>query len=311
MASRAIKKVTVVGASGTIGAPIVKALLANEAFNVSAISRPDSSATFPSGVEVRKADYTSHAALVEALKGQDAVICGLNDNAFGIQYNIIEAAIEAGVIRFIPSEWGSIDIKAPVPELEESVAERFKIIEFLDQKARDAKANGTVFHWTAVNNGVFFDWSLHAAFLDITLPPTKTATLWDQGVNTFSAANLSTVASVVISILTTAERETRDRLVYIEEFATSQAEVLSALEKLSGEKWTVEHTTAQEQLAAAKKEFGEGEFWAAWHRWAKTGLFSGEPGTHFDQAKLDNELLGVKKGSLEDSVAKILKGETI
>ncbi|KAH8588342.1 hypothetical protein B0O99DRAFT_639549 [Bisporella sp. PMI_857] len=311
MASWTIKNVTVVGANSTIGAPIVEALLANGAFNVSALSRSDSSAKFPSGVEVKKADYTSHNSLVEALKGQDAVICSLNDKILSIQYKIIEAAIEAGVIRFIPSEWGQIDVKPPVPELEEDFQERLKIIDFLDQKALNTKNKERVFHWTAVNNGIFFDWSLQAAFLDITLSPTNTASIWSQGVHTFSVTNLSTVVSAVISILTTAESDTRDRLVYIESFATSQAEVLSALEKVSGEKWAVKHTTVEEQLTAAKKELSEANYWGAWHRWIKSSLFSGKPGARFDPAKLDNELLGLKKENLEDSVAKILKGERI
>ncbi len=75
-----------------------------------------------------------------------------------MQVQLIEAAVEAGVKRFIPSEWGSIDIPAPVPEMEEAMAGRWAVIDFLKQKAKEAEAEGKDFHWTAVNCGIFFDW---------------------------------------------------------------------------------------------------------------------------------------------------------
>lgn len=136
----------------------MSALLANKTFNVTIVSRKESIATFPYGVDVKKVDLSSQQDLVEAFKDQDAIICTLNDAAVSAQTGLIEAAVEAGVKRFIPSEWANIDLKASVPELEEGITRRLSIIELLDQKAKDAAVTGKVFHWTAVNCGVFFDW---------------------------------------------------------------------------------------------------------------------------------------------------------
>jgi hypothetical protein len=107
---------------------------------------------------VKKVDFISHSALVEALTGQDALICTLNDDASGIQVQLIEAAVEAGVKRFIPNEWGGSEMIAPVPELEALMAAKRAIIDLLKQKAAEAAAAGKVFHWTGVDDGVFFDW---------------------------------------------------------------------------------------------------------------------------------------------------------
>ena len=141
-----------------MGVPIVEALLTNKTFKVTILSRLESTATFPSGIEVKKVDFTSQHALVRALESQHAVICILNDLAGGVQFQLIEAAVEAGVKRFIPSEWGSSDIVASVPELENSFEERSKIIELLERKAKEATVAGKEFHWSAVNCGVFMDW---------------------------------------------------------------------------------------------------------------------------------------------------------
>ncbi len=74
--------------------------------NLAAVIRETSSANFPMGIRVIKSafDVTS---LTQALKGQDAVISMLPITALDQQGPLIEAAIAAGVKRFIPSEYGS------------------------------------------------------------------------------------------------------------------------------------------------------------------------------------------------------------
>lgn len=59
-------------------------------------------------VKVVKVDFGNHQALVDALKGQDAVVLTLGDlpNLFKNSKIIIDAAIEAGVKRVLPSEYG-------------------------------------------------------------------------------------------------------------------------------------------------------------------------------------------------------------
>jgi hypothetical protein len=58
-----------------------------------------------SSVNVIKTDYTK-PSLVNALKGQDAVVSFLGFAGIAKQPELLEAAEEAGVKRFIPSEFG-------------------------------------------------------------------------------------------------------------------------------------------------------------------------------------------------------------
>ncbi len=156
-----------------------------------------------------------------------------------------------------------------------------------------------------------FQRSLHAVFLDISLPPAKTATIWDNGTNSFPASNLSTVAAGVVAILSISELQTRDRFVYIESFTTSQCEIVSALEKITGEKWAIEKTTTEKQFAIAQETLQKDYFLGAYYRWIRGGLFSGNDGCHFAKEKFDNELLGLPKENLQDVIERILKGENV
>lgn len=63
-------------ATGNIGSAIVKALLNSNQFNVTALTRSESTskAAFPDNVYICTVDYSNHSTLVDALKGQDAVV---------------------------------------------------------------------------------------------------------------------------------------------------------------------------------------------------------------------------------------------
>ena len=71
------------------------------------LARPTSTVQVPEGVKLVKVDYTSHSLLVEALRGNDVVILCFGDlgNLVKTTTAFVDAAIEAGVKRIIPSEW--------------------------------------------------------------------------------------------------------------------------------------------------------------------------------------------------------------
>jgi hypothetical protein len=101
---------------------------------------------------------TSHDSLVEALKGQDAVINTLNDAVAEQAAVLVEAAFDAGIKRFVPNEWASHDMIVPGTLLEEGYEGKRAIVTLLNQKVKEAQAAGREFHWTGLNTGIFFDW---------------------------------------------------------------------------------------------------------------------------------------------------------
>ena len=82
-------------------------MLESGIFNVTAISREQSSASFPSKVTVKKGDYGSSDFLEEALRGQDVLIITLSVmTGPDVQSNLIRAATKVGVPWILPNEYG-------------------------------------------------------------------------------------------------------------------------------------------------------------------------------------------------------------
>lgn len=155
----AINTVAVVGASGNVGRPVVAALL-EAGFTVTAITRPGSTSTFPSTISVRRADPTSVAELTAALSGIDAVVsASATEVIVGARQDpLIDAAVAAGVKRFIPSEFGhNLERFEKFPEgktLREMLGGKVTTKKYLEQKARENEG----FTWTGLGTSALFDW---------------------------------------------------------------------------------------------------------------------------------------------------------
>lgn len=138
-------------ASGSIGKIILHSLLANPEFAVTVLSRKDSEVSFPSGVTVRKSDFSSDD-LLNAFTGQDVVISAVGAAGFGEQEKLVDAAVAAGVQRFLPSEFSTSSQDGAVQKLLPIFAIKSKLIEHL--KAKES----ATFSWTGVATSGLFDW---------------------------------------------------------------------------------------------------------------------------------------------------------
>jgi uncharacterized protein YbjT (DUF2867 family) len=251
-----VANVAVVGASGNLGTKIINAFLNSGDFNVTAISRESSNATFPHGVKVIKTDLSSQDALTKAFEGQDAVVLSITPAQLGEQKHYIDAAVTAGVKRFIPADFGS-DISDPkVVEAVPFYKPKAEIQAYLESKASDT------FSWTTIANGVFFDWGLNTGFLGFDLK-NKTARIFDYGDAPFSTSTLSLVGETVVKVLSAEFLEdTKNKVVYVESRTVTQNEILAGLQKLTGKdtKWKVEkiETKKVSEDSWAKIKAGEG-----------------------------------------------------
>jgi hypothetical protein len=130
----------------------LSALIALSKFKISVLSRLESKSTFPTDITVFKSDYTAKS-LVEAFQGQDAVICALGHDAWRGMINIVDAAVTAGVKRFIPSEFGSNTLNKKIVELFGATKEaKVKVLNHL----KEQESKGLT--WTGIATGPFFDW---------------------------------------------------------------------------------------------------------------------------------------------------------
>ncbi|KAJ9194572.1 hypothetical protein DTO164E3_7239 [Paecilomyces variotii] len=108
----AFKTVALFGANGQIGSCILRALLhcSKQSFNVIGFVAPGMASKLPQApnLKVRELDVTNikKDELAAALKGVDVVVSALNGKALESQVDIQNAAVDAGVERFYPSEYG-------------------------------------------------------------------------------------------------------------------------------------------------------------------------------------------------------------
>lgn len=129
----------------------MKALL-DAKFTVTVITRKISSGNFPSGVRVQKTDFTSPESLAEAFKNQDAVVdAGPGQTE---QHSLIDAAVKAGVKRWIPSEFGVNTRLLGDSEIGQILSPKIKTVDYLKTVA----AVNPSFTWTGLSTGWFFDW---------------------------------------------------------------------------------------------------------------------------------------------------------
>jgi uncharacterized protein YbjT (DUF2867 family) len=246
MSTRPFKKVVVVGGSGAAGAPIVQALLEAKKFEVSVLSRLTSQSTFPVGVNVIKSDYI-HDKLVDALKGQDAVISTIATFSVEQQNLLIDASIEAGVRRFLPSEYGVDTSDQSIGELVPPLGAKNETVTYLKAKETSGLS------WTALIVGAFFDWVFETPGVLGWNLPEKSVTLFDGGDIEFEATNLAQIARSVVAILENPE-ETENQYVYVNSFTTTQNKTLKAFEELSGEKFKVTHAKMEDYSKAAQEK---------------------------------------------------------
>jgi uncharacterized protein YbjT (DUF2867 family) len=106
----AFTTIALFGASGQIGDRILNALVSNKRkdFKVVAFVPPGSESQIKSSVTTKTFDLNdlTREKLAQDLQGVDAVVSALNGPALEAQAIIQDAAADAGVQRFYPSEYG-------------------------------------------------------------------------------------------------------------------------------------------------------------------------------------------------------------
>lgn len=134
----------------------------------------------------------------------------------------------------------------------------------------------------------------------------KIATIWDGGNKRFTLTNEKDLGTAIASVLKKPE-ETANKYLFISSIETTQNEILAALEETTGVKWTVNATTTNVQVDAARQKLGAGDFSGAFTLVRATS-YSNIPGLKSNYAKdevLSNDLLELKPGSVTETVKRV------
>jgi nucleoside-diphosphate-sugar epimerase len=130
--------VALAGATGDLGGRVALALRGERA-EVRALVRPTSGATAVArlkamGCEIVPVDFDDVAALTRAVEGADILIStvsGVRDVIVDLQGRLLEAAVAAGVPRFMPSDF-AVDFRGHRPGTNRNLDLRREFMERLD-----------------------------------------------------------------------------------------------------------------------------------------------------------------------------------
>ncbi|KAI0151595.1 NAD(P)-binding protein [Xylariaceae sp. FL1272] len=296
-ASKTIRNIALVGATGTIGAPILTALLA-VGHNVTVLTRPSSTASFLSAVTTHKGDYYDETFAFEALQGQDVLILALSYNAYDAQIPLIKAAAKAGVSYIVPCEFGS-DPTHPTLNTEISLmsmkAPFRKLIEDLG-----------VSSWIGVVNNPWVEFSIRLGLYGIDLK-SKTARFFDEGTTKANFATLTRVGESLAAIFALPEADLakyKNEWVFFSSFYVSQRDFFESAMRATGtteKDWTISSVPSDEVIAESKKQ--QGEFAGAMALFAV--VFKDGYGGDYNSKVIDYEALGLEPEDLDTLMKKL------
>lgn len=132
---------------------------------------------------------------------------------------------------------------------------------------------------------------------------TKTANMPDGGIHPFSSTTLVTVGKALVAALSDNEK-VKNRFVHIADGVVTQQDLLRAIEKDTGEKWTRKSFSVAEEYKDAKEAIKGGtlgikEFYGT----LRAAFFSGMT----VWKELDNEVLGIMEEDRVDLLGEILR----
>lgn len=280
--------------------------LAKAGFKTTVLTRSAALVTdLPPGVDVKEADYNSKESLIQALKGQDALVSTVAMSAIENQKLMIDAAIEAGVKHFIPAEYtiATRDPKAQWIPIYSSVLD---IEHYLMDREKQMD-------WTVVQCGALIEFSLDYPFvLDF---DNATATLWDGGENPLSICTCAIVGKAIASLLKLPEK-VQDHVVRVHGGLLTQRQALQMARKYSDREWTVIDRDAEPEILKNMDAIKQGLSGDALLLAFMTIMAAATFGNgHFEAryTKPDNAWLGIDsmpEGEIEEGIRKrIVEGK--
>jgi uncharacterized protein YbjT (DUF2867 family) len=304
MSSQQGRKIAMLGATGTIGSPTLAALLKTKIHTITAISRTESNAEFPSGVNVKKGDYKDRDFLVSALRGQDVLIMQLNmtPEAMEAQVPLIEAAAEAGVCWVLPTEFGS--------DIESQLAMDFPMIGMKKKYRTLIEEKGM--SWVAIVNNPWFDWSMKLGMWSVNIQK-KQATLYNVRDTRFNTTTLGQVGRGVAALLSLPDDKLnsfKNRPLYLRSFLIYQREILDSAIRTTSTKesdWDIKTQEPEEAIKASREAVASGDPMAFVGEFYTAHMQEGRGGDYDEKAAKDAEVLGLEEESLDEVMAAIVE----
>lgn len=219
---------------------------------------------------------------------------------FDAQKPVIDAAVENGVPRFVPSEYGHDTQNKLLQERLPPYKERARAIEYLQQLSDKgeiewvAVATGTVLDRGILNGNLGFDVKWQSAALagndNVRFPGSSTP--WD--------------GKVMAAVIKHWDK-VKDQYLYVAGLTVNAREILKSLEKARGKEFAVGRGDVKEHVSEAHKRFKQGFPDAAMYLLERSVLYDEDLANTEPFEKHDaKEKLGLEAEKLEDIIKAVM-----
>lgn len=275
-----------------IATSILDALVQNDV-EIHQVLSKHSTLSAPKSVIIHRSDFSVNS-LREVFQNAapDLLISTFAGGSYEIQRTIIDAAVAAGVCRFIPADFGNDTLNQAIRERLPPSRERAQVIAYL----RDLSSGGHL-EWSAVATGCLLDHGLKSGSLGFDIQ-WQSATLHGSGSERFAASSVAWIGQVILSVIQHWD-EVRNQYLYAAGFTTTANEILQCLEWTTGQQWEAGRGDVEDCVHEAERRIDRG--------FPDAGMFLMERSILYDE-KLDAVRPFVEK----DAKARLgLKGEQV
>jgi uncharacterized protein YbjT (DUF2867 family) len=292
------QSVLIIGATGNIGGPIAEALFRHKSSfsnlavftTETSLNNTDKKKNFDKlteqGFKIVVGDLNNKQSLINAFKGYDVVLSTLAAENIEKQIDVIDAAVEAGVKRFYPSEFATETFSSYYKSLS-ALQGKVKVREHLEQVVKKHPN----FTYTLFNNGLFAE-LVYTPLVDFDVRNHTVTVIGD--INTkFSTTTIKDIAEFFVASLLDPSVG-RNGSISVQGDQITWRESIDIIEKLQGVKYEVK-TISEEESKRQEEEFlKEGKFLNAAVHQIRRLLASGhssyeQPDNHhFKQVKTES-----------------------
>ena len=223
-----MSKVLLVGATGNLGPHLANALV-QDGHDVTAVLRPASfvnkEKTAPLGllgIKIVEGDMDDPSSIKEACQGKDIVVSAVGGDHLGQQVALAAMAKEAGVKRFVPSEFGVDPISAGP-----GICDLFDFKASIQGQIKELGIPTTMIY----NNGFMEFWATGLGQLGPSSPP-DSVQVYGSGSTRAYMTSLPDIARYVSAIV--ADPRTENQEVKIQNVSTTQVEMINTWQDLTG-----------------------------------------------------------------------------
>jgi hypothetical protein len=315
-------------ATGNLGVPVVRALTSS-GFQVSILTRAADKKLANTRAIVT--DY-SKASLLEAFQGQDAVVSTLGGAGVLHQREMIDAAVTAGIKRFIPADFAPYtpdlgDMADVVPP----IYARLQPKQALQRYLEDQTTAHPGFSWSAVGSGALFEWVSGAepdlirgvnSACSLSSPPLQCLKTGAQGmslanrsavvVDSGDEPYLSTTAAQIgraVAYILAHPQDTANRYMLVSSFITTQNQLLGHLEKATQAKWRVDHVPSEQREKEGMQLLAQGNFAGLGHLWTVCLNSDGRGEAARLQKHIANDSLHLPVEDIDEVIKELLIGQ--